>query len=265
MMPPRRILFPVDFSERCVGAAHVVRVTANRFQAEVLALHVAPGPGELAVDALDKLVEEELKGCHFVTRQVVTGDPATEIVKAAKSGAFDLIMMGTHGAGEFRRYLLGSVAAKVLHDASCPVWTCVYLEKWPPFEQARLEHILCGVDFGARSKQVLQCAVQIAHEFDSRLTLVHSMPQLHSKALTCDYKKQATAAILQQLGEVKGGAETPAHIELIEGNASISLAEAADRLNADLVVIGRTHDPVGKLGSNAYAIITHSPCPVLSI
>jgi nucleotide-binding universal stress UspA family protein len=91
------------------------------------------------------------------------------------------------------------------------------------------------------------------------------MPQLHSKALTCDYKKQANAAILQQLGEVKAGAETPAHIELIEGNASISLAEAADRLNADLVVIGRTHDPVGKLGSNAYAIITHSPCPVLSI
>lgn len=265
MMPPRRILFPVDFSERCVGAAHVVRVTANRFQAEVLALHVAPAPGDLAVDALDKLVAEQLKGCHFVTRQVVIGDPATEIVKNAKSGAFDLIMMGTHGSGEFRRYLLGSVAAKVLHDAPCPVWTCVYLEKWPCFEKARMEHLVCGVDFGARSKQILQCAVQIAQEFGAKLTLVHSMPQLHSKALTCDYKKQATAAIIQQLSEVKGGAEAEAQIELVEGSASVSLSEAADRLNSDLVVIGRTHDPVGKLGSNAYAIITHSPCPVLSI
>jgi nucleotide-binding universal stress UspA family protein len=265
MMPPRRILFPVDFSERCVGAAHVVRVTANRFQAEVLALHVAQAQEDLAVDALDKLVADELNGCHFVTRQVVIGDPAAEIVRAAKSGAFDLIMMGTHGAGEFRRYLLGSVAAKVLHDAPCPVWTCVYLEKWPRFEQARLEHVLCGVDFGARSKAILQCAVEVAREFGARLTLVHSMPQLHSKALTCDYKKQANAAIVEQLSKVKGGAESLAHIELIEGNASVSLAEAADRLDADMVVIGRTHDPVGKLGSNAYAIITHSPCPVLSI
>jgi len=44
-------------------------------------------------------------------------------------------MMPTHGLGGFRRFLLGSVTAKVLHDADCPVWTGVHLERAPHSKQ----------------------------------------------------------------------------------------------------------------------------------
>lgn len=264
MIPPRRILFPVDFSERCTGAAHVVRAAAKRFHSEVLALHVATTGEDLAVEALQKLIDTHLPVPH-VMGQVVTGEPADRIVEAAETGAFDLIIMPTHGAGPFRRYLVGSVAAKVLHDAPCPVWTSIYLEKWPSFEQARMDRIICGVDFGARSSQILRCAAQIAREFHAQLTLVHTMPQLNSKALTRDYCTHALEAIQQQLRSVDGGFTSPPPVELLEGSPATCLSEAADRLNADLIVIGRTHERGHKIGSNAYAIITHAPCPVLSI
>jgi nucleotide-binding universal stress UspA family protein len=38
----------------------------------------------------------------------------------------------THGLGAFRRSLIGSITAKVLHDAECPVWTGVHLAQAPP-------------------------------------------------------------------------------------------------------------------------------------
>ena len=41
--------------------------------------------------------------------------------------------MPTHGYGPFRRFILGSNTAKVLHDADCPVWTGVHVEEIPAF------------------------------------------------------------------------------------------------------------------------------------
>ena len=40
MFPPKRILFPVDFSERCTDAARMVETFAGHFQAELTLLHV---------------------------------------------------------------------------------------------------------------------------------------------------------------------------------------------------------------------------------
>ena len=48
------------------------------------------------------------------------GEPAREIVDFAAANQVDLVMMPTHGYGPFRQLLLGSVAAKVLHDAHVP-------------------------------------------------------------------------------------------------------------------------------------------------
>ena len=58
--------------------------------------------------------------------------------------------MPTHGYGIFRSMLLGSVTAKVLHDAACPVWTGVHVEETPP-NSAAFERILCAVDLTDKS------------------------------------------------------------------------------------------------------------------
>jgi nucleotide-binding universal stress UspA family protein len=52
-------------------------------------------------------------------RKFVDGDPATEILEAAKEA--DLIVMGTHGRSMLSRALVGSVAANVLRGAKVPV------------------------------------------------------------------------------------------------------------------------------------------------
>src|SRR5207245_2957797 len=57
---------------------------------------------------------------------VSLGDPAAEITHYAEKNQVDLIMMPTHGYGRFRNMLLGSVTAKVLHDAHCPIWTAAH-------------------------------------------------------------------------------------------------------------------------------------------
>jgi nucleotide-binding universal stress UspA family protein len=69
-----------------------------------------------------------------VKRTLLEGDPAPRIVEWAARENPDLIMMATHGCGPFRRLLLGSVTAKVLHDTDRLVWTGVHLAQGPPAE-----------------------------------------------------------------------------------------------------------------------------------
>jgi nucleotide-binding universal stress UspA family protein len=54
---------------------------------------------------------------------MVTGDPASQIVRAARSVRADVIVMGTHGRRGVSKFFLGSVAERVIATAPCPVLT----------------------------------------------------------------------------------------------------------------------------------------------
>lgn len=171
-----RILEPVEFSPRSKGAAHYVEALACHFHSEILMLHVvAPPHGvyappetlsftvaqeaveELVVQrraALETFLLDELKDLP-VRRRVVRGDPARQIVTVAEEERCDLIVMASHSYGPFRRFLLGSVTAKVLHDAKCPVWTGPHIESAPPRDAIRFERILCALDLNPHSREVL--------------------------------------------------------------------------------------------------------------
>jgi Universal stress protein family len=56
-----------------------------------------------------------------VSHVLLEGDPAAEIVRYGRDAGIDLIVMGTHGRTGVERLVLGSVAEKVLRDASCSV------------------------------------------------------------------------------------------------------------------------------------------------
>jgi nucleotide-binding universal stress UspA family protein len=191
----QRILFPVDFSERSRAIVPYVRAMVRRFGSEVTVLHVVdlPSPGigiappeaeawatligadrmrEQGKTSLAHFVSTELSGLPLTTESA-EGDPATMIVESAARA--DLIMMSTAGRGRFRRFLLGSVTAKVLHDADTPVWTGVHAEEIAAHPPDRWKRMLCAVDDQEDSLPVLKWAGAFACEQKLELRLVHAI------------------------------------------------------------------------------------------
>ena len=283
-----RILAPVEFAERCAGTVRYAKTLADQFGSELTLLHVVlPAPPGMAEEVyvrgtaevkekLDAFLAADLSGSS-VRRIVVKGDPARKIVQYALNEQSDVILMATHGLGVFRRHLLGSNTAKVLHDADCPVWTGLHLEGAggpPPFP---IRHILCAVDLGPQSANALAWAAALQKEFDARLTLAHAAlapPQRarqgaaqHHGALEPNWSVSIRSAAQNELEQLRSDSGCAAEILVESGEPSLVISEAAHRLRADVVVIGRgsAAGAVGRLRANAYAIIRHSPCPVVSV
>jgi len=70
---------------------------------------------------LAPFVERARAASVEVKAEVAHGEPAGEIIQAARQEGADLIVMSTHGMGATGRHALGSVALKVLQGADCPV------------------------------------------------------------------------------------------------------------------------------------------------
>jgi len=283
-----KILLPVDFSERSVGAARYSRLLASQSQCELVLLHVVSpvpfqlGPVEMAGNTanelyrhqreslereLDALRDAELAGVKVRTL-LLEGDPATRIVEFAHREQVDLIVMPTHGYGPFRRFILGSNTAKVLHDADCPVWTGVHIAD-APSQPMQLRHILCAVDLGPQSVKALAWAEWFRNLFGVRLTLMHVTAAGPEPA---DDTQEAWRANLRwsaerELRRVLAAASSEAELLVEAGEPSTAICAAAARLKAGLLVIGRgsAAGVFGRLRTNSYAIIRQSPCPVVSV
>ena len=87
----------------------------------------------------------------------------------------DLIVMPTHGYGKFRILLLGSVAAKVLHDAHCAVWTAAHTED--PLQATHIDcrSMICAVDLDHEYVGLIRFAADLAKEYAADLRLVHAV------------------------------------------------------------------------------------------
>jgi nucleotide-binding universal stress UspA family protein len=216
-----------------------------------------------------------LAGCT-VRRMVVKGDPARKIVQLALNEHADVVLMPTHGFGPFRRFLLGSNTAKVLHDADCPVWTGVHIQEAGLSPPVSFRHILCAVDLGPLSVNVLAWAAALQVAFGARLTLLHATlaapgrQNLSINASDPGWNERVKTAVEGELNQLRNNAHAGAEILVETGEPAQVIADSAQRLNADLVVIGRgSAGPVGsafgRLRANAYGIIRQSPCPVVSV
>jgi nucleotide-binding universal stress UspA family protein len=287
-LKPKHILFPVDFSEQCTAVAEYVKATAQSTGAKLTLLHVMEIPppwyGPAASATLSALVDvslvKESRQKEIETyletqfhelaplRLLAQGDPTYEILRYSAEQDVSLIMMPTRGVGPFRRYLLGSVAAKVLYEAENPVWTSSHSERTTPVRYP-YRRILCAIDMTDRSIDVLQTAKELASDYDAELTVVHAINvnEESKNPGVLEVRKYLTKIAQQEWHRIKAevGLETPFLVAC--GSVGAGIRKAAHDLRADIVVTGRgrMRQRLGRLRTNCYAIIRESPCPVLSV
>jgi nucleotide-binding universal stress UspA family protein len=141
MLAFKKILCPIDFSEGSHQALEGALNLAKASGGELVLLHVyAPpigytdvmGPGtEQAAVAMAESLETELGRWKAdaaghgvpVTAVLKQGGACPEILRYAREGGFDTIVMGTHGRSGLGRLIIGSVAEKVVRKSAIPVLT----------------------------------------------------------------------------------------------------------------------------------------------
>jgi nucleotide-binding universal stress UspA family protein len=294
MFPFKRILFPVDFSADSISAAEYAAAMARRFQAELTVLNVVSGhqpyqdlndvslEATFAVDIawneirerdaalkMSEFISAHLQGIQAKSR-ISRGDPAKAIVEHAESHNIDLIIMPTHGFGGFRRMLLGSTTAKVLHDVNCPVFTSTHVESSAQVSDAPFRTVVCALDLKARSESILRWAAQFTRFSDARLAVLHVTPEIVpgqwgylDSNIQEDLRKDTT----ERLTALLDTTDTQADMSIEAGAVANTIRAFAQSNAADLVIIGRHSGSgiMGKLRDTAYAIIRESPCPVISV
>ena len=266
MISIKKILVPVDFSPRCCWAVSYASNLARRFDAEMVVIHIGE-PSSLA-----KLEAFAGAGSAGVRRRelILEGDPAEEITEYEKANAVDLIVMPTHAHGRFRRFLLGSVTAKVLHDAICPVWTGVHHQDAPLSDKAEVKNVICAVDCDPSCVPLVRWATDLTASLGAELRIVHAVTaadETSDNRGEIELRHYLFHRAEMEFVRLFESAGMTARVTLAGGGIAKVVREAALREHADAVVIGRGHVQAGfgRLRTHAYAILRESPCPVVSI
>jgi nucleotide-binding universal stress UspA family protein len=299
MLPFKKILFPVDYSPSCTAMVPYVTDMAQHFSADLTIMHAyALRPAFINRDLEGVLVysdvyndpaydpqsleearlTEEQRLREFAAKMfpgyraesiVEEGEAGSVIHKVLEHQGADLVMMPTRGSGPLRRFLLGSVTAKVLHDVSAAVWTGVgsAIETHAP--TVPYKSIVCALDETEEAEVVLRAAAALAKSYQAELALVHvlEMPPAVPEMDFTRYRKDLIDAAHAHLRGLKSRLNLDAPDIVIDAGVASGIHEEVVRRKADLVVVGRGHDQgiVSRVWSRLYSIVRDSPCPVLSI
>ena len=288
MLNIKKILLPVDFPNTSLRVVHEAATLAHHFHSELVLLHVvtarshAAGVPESSPElagwdllaairkgaekSRDQSLGAELKDVA-IRCVLLKGDPVQAILQTAQTEKADLIMMPSHGFA-FNRFLLGSVTAKVLYGTECPVWTSAHVEESPTQEFA-IRNVVCAVEIGPRSGEVVSWAAQITGEFGARLTLAHVTASVEiwgpgGNYASPKWKQELVSDAAEHLAQLQKDAGVKAETFIGSGDVPKVLIQAAKQTKADLLVT-ECYPYGGNLRIHGYAIICAVPIPVLSV
>jgi nucleotide-binding universal stress UspA family protein len=146
MVSIAKIAFCTDFSENANQAFDMAFDLTQKYQAQLLLVHVVPPlvfPSpvmedfiseqanlQFSEDASRRAMEQINK--NYLTKmgdyrnafvRILSGHPASEILNFVEQEKVDLVVMGTHGFTGLAHFFLGSTAEKVVRRAVCSVLT----------------------------------------------------------------------------------------------------------------------------------------------
>lgn len=233
------------------GNRRVVLVTVIQMPREYVALASALGldPAARADWVHERRQYLEQVAATFpesdVTVEVRIGDPATELLELA--GALDdpVVVMASHAETGLTRILVGSVAFRVVHEATWPVIVVPAHTEVDIDGVARLERILVPLDGSRTGEQVLDAVLALLGPQGLDLRLLHVIEP------PIDFPKRAHESYLQQgqewattyLGEIAQRLSpqgVSARTEVRIGRAAEEIQHAAREHGIDLLAMA-TH------------------------
>jgi len=293
MKPVGTILVAMDFSESSNFAFKAAVALAKLFSAELHVVHAFEAPlpffssygllvppafiGE-ARDVVARKLEKSRQRASSegvkTKSHLVTAPAADAIAGLARELGADLVVMGTRGHTGLKHVLLGSVAERTVREAPCAVLT---LKGGDTATMETIERIIVAVDFSKHADQALEVAVEFAKQFGAELHLVHALdvriPVMtpYEVVIPTAFIEQARGAVASKLDVLVQKVATEgvtATSHLSEAPAASAIVELAEKLGADLIVMGtRGHTGLKHvlLGSVAERTLRHAPCSVLTV
>lgn len=295
MVALRSILCPVDFSEQSRQALRWAAALARRRQSRLtIASGVEPLLAEaaklrLGLDLARSETEPALRAfvaatwsgetapadVHF---DVATGNPADVILDAAARTSADLIVMGTHGLGGIRKWVLGSTTERVLRRTRTAVLAVpppVTASASPlPDPAAASGPILIATDFSDTAGRALRWAADLARDGGNPLLVVHIIEPIVVASQWQAYVERPgdtrlaeTRARLQELVKQHAGAVTSECLVEIGGPAE-TIASLSDRRGAGMIAMGLASSQGllgARPGSIAYRVLGLAKVPVLVV
>lgn len=293
----RSVLCPVDFSDQSQHALRWAVALAARNQSRLTVLTaVDPLLAEAARSrfkhdlvktetepALREFVTSSLPAAGWlptVAHSARVGDPSQVILEAADRERADLIVLGTHGLGGFRKFLLGSTTDRVFRRTKTAVLAVPLAKPQSVIldtEGARfdMDRVLMGVDFTDGSDAAVQWAADLAQDIRVPLVLCHvvapvTVPaQFRSYVVEVDEEQARHAQLqLETLSrQFKGRVACETVVPI--GRPADMLASIAEERKVGLIVVGlighkRPLD-APRPGSIAYRVLCLAHVPVLVV
>jgi nucleotide-binding universal stress UspA family protein len=252
--PPRRILVGCDFSASAEGALRAAAALARRVGAKLDLMHVlperpdsvtgyepldallvrgdAPDPRGAALTRLEELasrVAPELTQVH-----VLQGEAVSELVAMRDRLDCDLVVLGAGCLRSMRRFILGSVAGKMLGHPGCPLLLVADAPAAGEFKK-----ILIAQENPRVASPWLEIGLRLAHDERSEVTLLHVLPprgylsDSHHVELEPQRAPVRLSALLARLDPT-----VPAKVIVRRGEAGNEIAASAHELGVHLLVLG---------------------------
>jgi len=288
----KTILIAVDGSKLAEQVIPVVSGVAARTGAEVVLVSaIVPHDGwtdgpvarewereeQGAAASYLKLLGQELhkRGIRVRPGRVEWGRPHVVITAIADEEGADLIAMTTHGRSGFVRWVMGSVADKVLRTSRRPL-LLVHMQKEDEIPEVRFRRILVPLDGSPLAESALPFVEDLAVSLHASLLLLSVVvPTLElsaaflpsSTAILRDLRAGAQEYV-EGVGKRVEAGGVSVETSVIVGQAAEAILDAAKRTNPDLIAIN-THGRSGParwiMGSVADAVIRHADRPCLVI
>jgi nucleotide-binding universal stress UspA family protein len=294
-----KLLIPLDGSRTAEKALPYVRYLAQdkNVAIELLAVvDVANMATHMTADRalhLDTMVEDAVRTSEKYLQAIAgtliaakiktlveTGRPEEVIIEKAAEEEDTLITMATHGRSGVNRWLLGSVAEKVLRGATDPVLLIRAREDNRTEDGPTLKSVIVPLDGSDLAERVLPAAIELAKQRDLEIVLVrtYNIPTtayagVEGYALPIDdllkgMREEACEYLENKVADVKRLGAAKVSFIAREGLASDEIISFAKNIPGGLIAMS-THGRSGVrrwvLGSVTETVVRHSENPVLVI